>query len=128
MAKPHFAPIPGFGARLRHALESRELTMNAAARLAGVRASAMSDFCSGARLPPLRALVRLCRRLDISADWLLFGRDVPVRPRPVLPPAAILFAGPGAGEKAPLPASDAAGAGAGDSRDGGTRGRAHSHT
>lgn len=105
---------PGLGDRLRHAIAARGETQSRVAKRAGMRANALSEFVTGARRPNLATVAALCRVLNLSADWLLFGPTLPPPPpRPELPAAANLSAGLGA--SAP-PRSDDKGAGAGGFR------------
>lgn len=43
------------------------------ARASGMNASTLDTYVRGATLPGALAITCLCRALEISADWLLFG-------------------------------------------------------
>lgn len=65
----------GFAARLRRAREVRGFrTQTALARLIGVDSDTVSVWEGGRNFPRPRELFVLCEHLDVSADWLLFGK------------------------------------------------------
>jgi len=41
----------------------------------GVSEAAVSQFLAGTRCPNSDTVVRICRAMDISADWLLMGGE-----------------------------------------------------
>lgn len=43
------------------------------ARRAGINASTLDSYVRGTSLPGALAITCLCRALEFSADWLLFG-------------------------------------------------------
>lgn len=64
------------GARLRLAREGAGLTSEECAIIAGVHKSTYSRYETGTRgvLNNVRALNALCKRLNVSADVIIFGR------------------------------------------------------
>lgn len=96
MTRPRALPIRGFSGRLRLALRERGTNAHRAARRMGFAYGAVMRWVHEEQLPSAWGLIALCSHLNVSADWLLFGPDEPLRPRPAPPPAATLSAGPGA--------------------------------
>ncbi|MGV8987620.1 MAG: helix-turn-helix domain-containing protein [Cypionkella sp.] len=45
----------------------------AVAKAAGINTSTLDSYVRGTSLPGALAITCLCRALDVSADWLLFG-------------------------------------------------------
>ena len=65
----------GFGARLTEAMRSRGLSSAEASRQLKIRSpSVVEKWCRGEAEPRLDSFVRICEALEVSADWLLFGR------------------------------------------------------
>lgn len=64
------------GSRLRLAREGAGLTSEECAAIAGVHKSTYSRYETGTRgiLNNVRALNALCKRLNVSADVIIFGR------------------------------------------------------
>ncbi len=63
--------IPGLGARLAAARIQRDMTQLELARKAGMAPRAISHFEVGARRPSVANVVKLCRALGCTADFLL---------------------------------------------------------
>ncbi|MCJ7602393.1 MAG: helix-turn-helix domain-containing protein [Desulfobulbaceae bacterium] len=68
-------PSEIFKARLRNARESRELSQGELAKRAGLQASAVSHFETGARKPSFDNLKRLADALRVTTDYLLGRSD-----------------------------------------------------
>jgi transcriptional regulator with XRE-family HTH domain len=66
-----------FQERLKHARELRELSQTQLATEAGLPASSVSHFESGARKPSFDNLKRLAGALSVTTDYLLGRSDVP---------------------------------------------------
>jgi transcriptional regulator with XRE-family HTH domain len=66
-----------FSQRLRAGRELRELNQAELARRAGLQASAVSHFETGARKPSFDNLKRLADALDVTTDYLLGRVDDP---------------------------------------------------
>ena len=64
-------PTEIFPERLRAARELRDLSQSDLARRAGLQASAVSHFETGARKPAFDNLKRLADALDVTTDYLL---------------------------------------------------------
>jgi transcriptional regulator with XRE-family HTH domain len=70
-------PSDIFPRRLRAARELRELNQAELARRAGLQASAVSHFETGARKPSFDNLKRLADALNVTTDYLLGRVDDP---------------------------------------------------
>jgi transcriptional regulator with XRE-family HTH domain len=70
-------PSEVFPARLRAARELRDLNQEELARRAGLQASAVSHFETGARKPSFHNLKRLADALSVTTDYLLGRVDDP---------------------------------------------------
>lgn len=64
-------PTDIFPKRLRHARDIRDLSQGELAKRAGLQASAVSHFETGARKPSFDNLRRLADALDVTTDYLL---------------------------------------------------------
>ena len=64
-------PTEAFPGRLRAAREKRDLSQGRLAARAGLQASAISHFETGARKPSFDNLRRLAEALDVTTDYLL---------------------------------------------------------
>jgi transcriptional regulator with XRE-family HTH domain len=60
-----------FTERFVEAIQTAQITQNKIAELAGVTRQTVSDFKRGRSVPSIHTLVKLCRILDVSADYLL---------------------------------------------------------
>jgi len=61
-------------ARLRHLMDSNNLTIAELATKADVSKSAMEKYLAGPSSPRGTAIAAICTSFDVSADWLLFGK------------------------------------------------------
>ena len=77
--KESIAPSEFFPQRLRAARELRELNQGELARRAGLQASAVSHFETGARKPSFDNLKRLADALNVTTDYLLGRVEEPGR-------------------------------------------------
>lgn len=66
-----------FARRLKAAMALRLLNQAELAKLAGLRASAISHFVTGTRRPSFANLRRLADALDVTTDYLLGRVDEP---------------------------------------------------
>lgn len=57
--------------RLKRALTAKNLSQRELGRRIGATQASVSHYVNGKRLPGPVALFKICRELDISADWLL---------------------------------------------------------
>lgn len=57
--------------RLKRALTARNISQRELGRRIGATQASVSHYVNGRRLPGAATLYRICRELDISADWLL---------------------------------------------------------
>lgn len=63
--------LPVFSERLRKITNEQDLSVTALSNLAGIAQPSLSMYLSGDRLPDAEVITRLCRALNVSADWLL---------------------------------------------------------
>lgn len=61
----------GFSERLKESIQDRGITQRMLATLTGTTEVSISRWANGSRLPNADALYRLCKALDVSADYLL---------------------------------------------------------
>lgn len=57
--------------RLKRALTAKNISQRELGRRIGATQASVSHYVNGRRLPGAATLYRICRELDISADWLL---------------------------------------------------------
>lgn len=62
--------------RLKIAREQKEITQNELSQISGIPASIISLFEKGHRKPSFNNLVKLCKALEVSSDYLLEIDDV----------------------------------------------------
>ena len=70
------------GARLRHLRKSRQLTLNALAKLSGVAVSTISKIENGALSPTLDKVLRLANGLELSIGQLIGEEQIEDDKRP----------------------------------------------
>ncbi|KZX98846.1 MULTISPECIES: helix-turn-helix domain-containing protein [unclassified Sulfitobacter] len=70
------------GARLRHLRKSRQLTLNALAKLSGVAVSTISKIENGALSPTLDKVLRLANGLELSIGQLIGEEQIEGDKRP----------------------------------------------
>ena len=61
----------GFSDRLKQSIDDRQLTQRQLATLIGTTEVSISRYLKGKRIPSADVLYRLCKALDVSADYLL---------------------------------------------------------
>lgn len=74
MAKVKRYPPTGFPERLNQAIYDRGLTKAGVAREIGVDRKSIILYTYGESTPDVTVLRRLCTVLNVSADYLIFGR------------------------------------------------------
>lgn len=57
--------------RLKHALTAKNISQRELGRRIGATQASVSHYVNGRQLPGATALFKICRELDVSADWLL---------------------------------------------------------
>ncbi|MCD8018416.1 MAG: helix-turn-helix domain-containing protein [Clostridiales bacterium] len=67
--------IPGFGDRLKGVLEERGMTRAECAEECETSEANIKNWTSGKKFPNSGNLAILCETLNVSADYLLFGRE-----------------------------------------------------
>lgn len=68
--------------RLKQALEEQKLTQRSLAQKAGITESAISRYVIGRRKANEYSIIKICKALNVSADWLLGldeEKDEPVK-------------------------------------------------
>lgn len=71
----HKWEIPeGFTNRLREALRIREMTGESLAFDIGIEPTNIYKYLNGKTCMNIGRLAEICEILDVSADWLLFGK------------------------------------------------------
>lgn len=68
-------PVGVFGCRLAQAIRARGATVPETARDIGVGKQSIYNWIGGERYPNGYTLIRLCRALGVSSDWLLGLED-----------------------------------------------------
>ena len=61
------------GKRIRTRMQTANLTVEHAAKLAGLSKATLEEYLYGKSLPGAGALVGLSKGLGCTTDWLLFG-------------------------------------------------------
>lgn len=69
----------GFGERLRDLWLESGLTQTEVAKRIGWERKSVSNWIYGDHAPDILALVRLCELFNVSADYLLFGKEKSMR-------------------------------------------------
>jgi len=64
-----------FAERLKKARNDKNLTQQAVADFLEIKLKAYQHYEYNLRKPPFDNIVKLCRLLEVSADWLLGLRD-----------------------------------------------------
>lgn len=60
-----------FGERLKMALRYAGMTQSELAKESGITAVCMSRYIRGQRDPKMSTIIKMCRVLNCSADWLM---------------------------------------------------------
>ena len=71
MTQPHHSVT--WNQRARERMAELGVTQTALAASIGAQRARVSHYLSGRNEPPLAHLMLMCRHLQVSADWLLFG-------------------------------------------------------
>ena len=75
MAKTNRYPPEGFTERLYHVWLASGMTQKEVALQIGYERKAVRLWLYGDNIPSVLALARLCRLFEVSADYLLFGKE-----------------------------------------------------
>lgn len=65
--------ITGFPDRLAEAIKTSGLTCAQISKIVGRNRKMIYDYKNGHHSPDAVVLAKLCKLLNVSADWLLFG-------------------------------------------------------
>ena len=68
-------PLMGFTERLYDEWLKSGLTQRQLGEYSGVNRKAISGYVNGASVPDATTLGKMCKALNVSADFLLFGKD-----------------------------------------------------
>lgn len=60
--------------RARERMRSLRLNRDDLAKILGITGGAVGHYLSGRSQPSVETFMKICMALDVSADWLLFGR------------------------------------------------------
>ena len=60
-----------FSSRLKDALKDKNLSQLALAKKIGMSQGVVNNYCTGKREPTLDVLIKICKTLNESADYLL---------------------------------------------------------
>jgi len=61
----------GFSDRLKQSLDNRQLSQRQFATIIGTTEQSICRYVNGIRIPNVDVLYRMCKALDVSADYLL---------------------------------------------------------
>lgn len=64
-----------FAERLRSILEYNNISQSSLARMIGLAQPTVNEYCNGKREPSFDILIKICKALDESADYLLGLED-----------------------------------------------------
>lgn len=67
--------IDGFADRLRYAFYKSGWSIEDMKERTGISRSNFNSYLSGDMLPAIKNLTKICLVLNVSADYLIFGRD-----------------------------------------------------
>ena len=73
MAKKHYNQTVGFADRLNKAISDIGMSQKQLAEKIGMERKAVSMWANGYSMPNSLILARICKVLNVSADYLLFG-------------------------------------------------------
>lgn len=73
MAKKHYNQTVGFADRLNQAISDMGISKKKLGELIGCDRRNVYEWCWGDTMPNALLLARMCKVLNVSADYLLFG-------------------------------------------------------
>lgn len=71
--KKHYNQTVGFADRLQQAIYDKEISKKKLAELIGCDRRSVYEWCWGNTMPNSLLLARMCKVLNVSVDYLLFG-------------------------------------------------------
>lgn len=71
--KKHYSQTVGFADRLAKTMHDKEINNTQLAYKIGMERKSVSYWVNGYSMPNSLILARICKVLDVSADYLLFG-------------------------------------------------------
>lgn len=71
--KKHYNQTVGFSDRLNQILYDRNISAQKLAKLVGMERKTVYTWTNGYSMPNSLILARICKVLNVSADYLLFG-------------------------------------------------------
>lgn len=75
MARRHYNILQGFPERLELTIAKRNISCKKLADRVGIRRGTLYGYVHGDFMPNTVIFARLCKELNVSADWLLFGEE-----------------------------------------------------
>ena len=73
MAKKHYNQTVGFADRLSQTMHDRGINIVQMAKRIGMERKSVSMWVNGYSMPNSLILAKMCKVLNVSADYLLFG-------------------------------------------------------
>lgn len=73
MAKKHYNQTVGFADRLSKSMKTKNINNTKLAEKIGMERKTVSMWVNGYSMPNSLILARMCKVLNVSADYLLFG-------------------------------------------------------
>ena len=73
MAKKHYNQTVGFADRLSKSMKTKNINYTKLAEMIGMERKTVSMWVNGYSMPNSLILARMCKVLNVSADYLLFG-------------------------------------------------------
>lgn len=73
MAKKHYNQTVGFADRLSKSMKTKNINNTKLAEMIGMERKTVSMWVNGYSMPNSLILARMCKVLNVSADYLLFG-------------------------------------------------------
>lgn len=73
MAMKHYNQTVGFADRLNRAISDKGISKKKLGALIGCDRRTVYEWCWGDTMPNALLLARMCKVLNVSADYLLFG-------------------------------------------------------
>lgn len=73
MAKKHYNQTIGFADRLSKSMKTKNINNTKLAEMIGMERKTVSMWVNGYSMPNSLILARMCKVLNVSADYLLFG-------------------------------------------------------
>lgn len=73
--EPYAEKLKSFGKRLNKLRVHSDMVTREMAMLLDIKEDRYSDLCVGKKEPTLAEIIKICENFEITADWLLFGKE-----------------------------------------------------